>query len=107
MRQVRLLEDDLGTRLLDRTTRHVALTASGAALLDDARSLLAQADRLALRMRAQARANTVAIRIGAIDSAAIGLVPLLLHDFRARRQDVVVHLLEDKTIRLLPARREA
>ena len=101
-RQVRLLEDDLGTRLLDRTTRHVALTASGAALLADARALLAQADRLALRMRARGRANTTAIRVGAIDSAAAGLVPLLLHDFRARRPDVVVHLLEDKTIRLLP-----
>lgn len=101
-RQVRGLEDDLGTRLLDRTTRHVALTVSGAAVLDDARALLAQADRLALRVRAQARAQSAAIRIGAIDSAAAGLVPLVLRDFRRRRRDVVVHLLEDKTIRLLP-----
>jgi DNA-binding transcriptional LysR family regulator len=101
-RQMRLLEEDLGTRLLERTTRHVSLTASGAALFDDARSLLAQADRLALRARAQARGETAAIRIGAIDSAAAGLVPLLLHDFRGRRPDVVVHLLEEKSIRLLP-----
>jgi DNA-binding transcriptional LysR family regulator len=101
-RQVRLLEDDLGTRLLERTTRHVALTPSGVAFLDDARSLLAQADRLALRVRAQAREGTAALRIGAIDSAAVGLVPLLLRDFRARHPDVVVHLLEEKSIRLLP-----
>lgn len=101
-RQVRLLEEDLGTRLLERTTRHVALTASGAAFLDDARALVAQADHIAMRVRAQARGTTTAIRVGAIDSAAAGLVPLVLHDFRERRPDVVVRLLEDKTIRLLP-----
>jgi DNA-binding transcriptional LysR family regulator len=101
-RQVRLLEEDLGTRLLERTTRHVGLTERGAEFLGDARALLAQADRLALRARAQGRPEASSIRIGAIDSASAGLVPLLLHDFRARRPDVVVHLLEEKTIRLLP-----
>jgi len=101
-RHVRLLEEDLGTRLLERTTRHVALTARGAAFLDDARALLSQADRLAAGMRAQARGEAEAIRVGAIDSAASGLVPLLLRDFRARCPRVVVRLLEEKTIRLLP-----
>ena len=42
------------------------------------------------------------MRVGAIDSAAAGLVPLLLHDFREQRPDIIVQLLEDKTIRLLP-----
>jgi len=101
-RHVRLLEEDLGTRLLERTTRHVALTERGAAFLDDARALLAQADRIASRARARSRGTAEAIRLGAIDSASAGLVPLLLHDFRARCPHVVVHLLEDKTIRLLP-----
>jgi DNA-binding transcriptional LysR family regulator len=101
-RHVRLLEEDLGTKLLERTTRHVALTASGAALLDEARALLAQADRLASRVRAQARGASSVIRVGAIDSAAAGLVPLLLHDFRERCPEVVVQLVEEKTIRLLP-----
>jgi DNA-binding transcriptional LysR family regulator len=101
-RHVRLLEEDLGARLLERTTRHVALTGAGAAFLEDARALLAQADRVAGRVRAQARGEAETIRVGAIDSAAAGLVPLLLHDFRARRPQAVVHLVEDKTIRLLP-----
>lgn len=101
-RHVRLLEEDLGTRLLARTTRDVSLTESGAAFLDGARALLAQADRLAGSVRARARGQSGVIRVGAIDSAAAGLIPLLLQDFRKRRPDVVVELLEEKTLRLLP-----
>jgi DNA-binding transcriptional LysR family regulator len=101
-RHIRLLEEDLGTRLMARTTRNVALTREGAILLDEARALLAQADDLATRFRAQGRSQAATLRVGAVDSAAAGLVPLLLHDFRQRRPDVVVQLLEDKTIRLLP-----
>jgi DNA-binding transcriptional LysR family regulator len=40
--------------------------------------------------------------VGAIDSAAAGLLPLLLNDFRKERPGVEVQLFEDKTIRLLP-----
>ena len=44
---IRLLEDDLGTRLMTRTTRSVTLTDDGAVLLKEARNLLAQADGVA------------------------------------------------------------
>ena len=101
-RHVRLLEDDLGTRLMTRTTRSVTLTDDGAVLLKEARVLLAQADSLAARFHASGRKQGTTIRLGAIDSAAAGLLPVLLHDFRKRRPDVTVKLTEDKTIRLLP-----
>jgi DNA-binding transcriptional LysR family regulator len=101
-RHVRMLEDDLGTRLLTRTTRSVALTDDGAVLLKQAHDLLAQADRLAASFRARGRAHAATIRVGAIDSAAAGLVPALLHDIREQHPDVSVKLVEDKTIRLLP-----
>jgi DNA-binding transcriptional LysR family regulator len=101
-RYIRMLEDDLGTRLLTRTTRSVALTEDGAEFLKEARDLLAKADRLAAGFRARGRAHAAAIRVGAIDSAAAGLLPALLYDIRDRRPDVSVKLVEDKTIRLLP-----
>src|SRR6266496_2420488 len=99
---IRLLEDDLGTRLMTRTTRSVALTGDGVVLLREARMLLEQADGLAAKLRARGRTETTTIRVGAIDSAAAGLLPMLLHDFRRRRPDVTVKLTEEKTIRLLP-----
>jgi DNA-binding transcriptional LysR family regulator len=101
-RYIRLLEEDLGTRLMTRTTRNVALTEDGAFLLGEARGLLAQADSLATRFRHRGRNKAATLRVGAIDSAAAGLLPMLLHDFRERHVDVAVQLVEDKTIRLLP-----
>jgi len=101
-RFIRLLEEDLGTRLMTRTTPNVALTDDGAVLLKDARELLAQADALAIKFRARGRKQASTIRVGAIDSAAAGLLPILLQDFRKRRPEITVQLVEDKTIRLLP-----
>jgi DNA-binding transcriptional LysR family regulator len=101
-RHVRLLEEDLGTQLLLRTTRNVSLTVEGALFLEEARKLLDQADDLANRFRTRGRSSACTLRVGAIDSAAAGLLPMLLHDFRLARPDVTVHLVEDKTIRMLP-----
>jgi DNA-binding transcriptional LysR family regulator len=101
-RFIRLLEEDLGTRLMTRTTRSVTLTEDGAVLVKEARALLAQADALATKFRMRGRKQAAIVRVGAIDSAAAGLLPMLLHDFREQRPDVTVQLVEDKTIRLLP-----
>jgi DNA-binding transcriptional LysR family regulator len=48
------------------------------------------------------RTQATTLRIGAIDSAAAGLMPLVIRDFRERRPDVSVQMVENKTIRLLP-----
>jgi DNA-binding transcriptional LysR family regulator len=101
-RHMRLLEEDLGTRLMTRTTRSVTLTDDGAILVKEGRALLEQADALAAKFRTRGRKQAATVRVGAIDSAAAGLLPMLLRDFRERRPDVTVQLVEDKTIRLLP-----
>jgi DNA-binding transcriptional LysR family regulator len=101
-RHIRLLEEDLGTRLLARTTRNVALTEDGAALLEEARVLLVKTDELSKRFRERGRRRATTLKVGAIDTAAAGLMPVLLHDFREHHPGVAVQLLEDKTIRLLP-----
>ena len=102
-RDIRLLETSLGTRLLLRTTRNVMLSQDGAAFVDDARALVTRADALAVEVRDRGRRRARSlIRIGAIDTAAAGLVPALLRDFRELHASAVVQLVEDKTIRLVP-----
>lgn len=101
-RHIRMLEEDLGVRLMTRTTRNAVLTEHGSFLLEEARALLARADDLENRIREKGRDRAAVLRLGVIDSAAVGLVPRLLHDFREIAPDVTVQVLEDRTIRLLP-----
>ena len=49
--QVQRLERELGVRLLERSTHHVALTAAGVVFLVEARQILAQVDRAARAAR--------------------------------------------------------
>lgn len=101
-RHIRLLEDDVGVPLFHRTTRNVELTAEGFELLEEVRTFLAQADAIEARLRSHGRQKSTLLRIGAIDSAAAGLLPRLLHDIRHDLPGVAVQITEDRSIRLLP-----
>src|SRR5215217_8000329 len=56
--QVRKLEAELGVRLLDRNHRSVSLTDAGAAMLEEARRVLSQAD-VAQRAARQASERSI------------------------------------------------
>ena len=101
-RHIKNLEDRLGSTLIVRTTRHVALSEAGLAILDDARQLVERANALEARARSAHREHSTLLRIGAIDSASIGLVPQLLTYFRQSNPEIEVSLHEQKSIRLLP-----
>lgn len=101
-RYIKLLEQDFGAQLFLRTTRSVVLSQRGQELLEDARRLISEADALASRFRSKGRQVSDILRIGTIDTAAAGLLPDLLHDFRVAFPDVQTQIVEEKTIRLLP-----
>lgn len=101
-RHIRLLEEHLGGRLLVRTTRNVSLTEAGRDFVDAARVIVEQADRLESRFRDVQYQRGAILRIGAIDSAAAGLMPQVLPRLREALPDVAIELMEQKTIRLLP-----
>ena len=101
-RHIRLLEESLGTQLLNRTTRSVTLTEDGEDLLREARKILGQIEKIRLQFRNRDRAKNSVLRIGAIDSASAGLMPLLISDFRKSHPETTIQLIEDKTVRLLP-----
>lgn len=101
-RQIRKLEERLGIRLFLRTTRSVSLTAAGSRIMEDARRLVAQADVLEREVRAVRSAETRVLEVGAIDSAAAGLIPQLLQPVREAHPDLAIRIVEQKTIHLLP-----
>ena len=101
-RNIGLLEKELGLRLLSRTTRAVTLTNSGYKLVHDARALIKHSEEVADRARNSAAIEERVFRIGAMDSAATGLIPQLVHDFREQVSDLELLLVEDKSAKLLP-----
>jgi DNA-binding transcriptional LysR family regulator len=90
--QVQRLERELGVRLLERSTHHVALTAAGAVLLVEARQILAHADRAAQAARNAAGAS-VPLRVGVIDSSYDSM-PQILHEVQARYPGLAIHQVE-------------
>lgn len=63
-RQIRDLEDHIGTALFERSSRRVELTEAGHAFLDEARLTLAQADRAVERARQVARVHSASLTLG-------------------------------------------
>ena len=101
-RHIKLLEENLGGRLLARTTRTVSLTDAGRDFVVAARDIVERADRLETTFRETQQRQSKALRIGVIDSAAAGLMPQLLPRLSENTPDIAIELLEQKTIRLLP-----
>lgn len=101
-RFVRLLEDELGIRLLNRSTRNVSLTLEGVQFFEEASRLIEQFDALALRFKNKMKDERKTLRIGAIDSAAQGLVPALLNLFIPLHPESDIHIVEEKTVNLIP-----
>ena len=101
-RAIRQLEDGLGVALFERTTRSVTVTAEGARILGEARRLLDEVDAAEARWRKLGRKAGKTLRLGAMDSAASGLVPALLADLAREMPELRVQLVEDRSIRLLP-----
>lgn len=101
-RHIKQLEDNLDVRLFQRTTRSVALTEIGTSLLEDARALVTQTEAFEQRVRDMRGSENRVLRVGAIDSAAAGLVPQFLAILRDEAPEIAVQIIEQKTIRLLP-----
>ena len=91
-RAIKLLETDLGAALLHRSARGVTLTPAGAVLLDEARTLLDQADRV--RVRVVAAAGTATITVGILGDSTDRGATRLAAAYRRRHPDVEVRIRE-------------
>lgn len=89
---IRLLEDRLGAKLLNRTTRSVAATAAGEALLDRLRPALAEIGAGLERLADESEMPRGVVRINSHRSAAMLHVLPKLPTLRARFPDVVLDL---------------
>lgn len=92
--QIKVLEQSLRLRLFDRSRRGTRLSPSGAALLPAMRAFAAQVEQLQNTVHEIATGQKGVLRIGAITSAMLDRVPMILNDIQAAHPDSTVFVRE-------------
>lgn len=98
---IQKLESELGTRLFERTSTGVLLTASGRAALVEARRLLYHGEQMMRSARDAAQGTGGRLRIGFVGSAIYRLVPDLIPAFRLQYPGVELVLKESTSSRIV------
>jgi DNA-binding transcriptional LysR family regulator len=103
-KQIKVLEEELGAMLFERSNRHVELTAAGKALLPEARALLAQAERAEQIPARVKRGEIGELRIGFTSgSALIQPITQLIFSYRQKFAGVRLRIEELTTSEQLNA----
>lgn len=88
------LEEAFGTRLFDRTTRTVALTAAGEVLASQAGQLLSDMERTVTAVRDVTMVRRGRVALAALPSLAAHVIPPLFRAFGERYPDIKLSLID-------------
>lgn len=94
-RRVEKLEQALGVRLFERTTRSVSLTAVGRDFSHKARSLLDDLENSLLSMQAVAASQLGEVVIACVPSAVYYFLPKVLRTFHEQYPRIRVRIIDD------------
>ena len=93
-RRISHLEELLGVRLFDRTTRSVEVTALGHRFREQVGGLVDDLDRSVVSLRDAAELEAGDVTVGCVFSAVHHFLPPLVRAFRERHPRVLVRILE-------------
>lgn len=91
---VREFENQLGFRLFERTTRHVALTPHGQELLGETHPGLEALDDAMSRVARRATGRRQPISVGTTPLVAANILPQAMKEFHSQRPDIRIHLFD-------------
>lgn len=95
------LEEIVGTKVIDRSTRQAVLTPAGEALTQVGGQMLAELRDVLGHIREQAPPLSGALRLGVIPTISSFLLPRLLPGLRGRYPKLKLYLIEAQTADLL------
>ena len=102
-RRVERLEEAVGVRLLERTTRRVELTQVGHEFLREARQALVGLDEAVQRLDDHVRLRSGRVTIACVPSVANHLLPRVLKAFADAQPEVQVHVIDENATEVLEA----
>ena len=106
-RSIQALEDELGVELFARNNRRVSITDAGLALMEDARQLIAQAERFAQAAARLSSSMPGAVRMATNPYAAYVLAARAIEAVRSAHPGLQVHCDQFDADQLAPALRRA
>jgi DNA-binding transcriptional LysR family regulator len=95
--QIKALESELGTRLLERSQRKVELTPAGTVFLREARDILMRVEQAAAAAQRAGRGEIGEISVGFVSIADYNVLPPILSEFRTHHPGVRLNLREATT----------
>lgn len=105
-RQIRALEEELGTPLFHRTPKGAELTAAGQALLEEVPNVLALATRAREKTRLAGQGLLGQLDVGIFGSGILSVIPQLLAEFHRERPQVRIALHNQTKAEQIQALRE-
>jgi DNA-binding transcriptional LysR family regulator len=88
------LEHEVGARLLNRSGGRVSLTPVGETFLEDAKKIIAEADRAINKARRASRGEIGSLRIAILVWGASSFLPRVIREFRQKHPGVQVSVKE-------------
>jgi LysR family transcriptional regulator, carnitine catabolism transcriptional activator len=98
---IRELENQLGFRLFDRTTRHVVTTAHGSELLAATQPHLEALDAAMSRIGQTAKGSGQWLSVGTTPLVAANVLPQAIREFRNQRPDLRIRLFDSDLATIL------
>jgi DNA-binding transcriptional LysR family regulator len=95
---IQRLEESLGAKLLDRSSRVVHLTPAGAALLAEARGILERSEAAELAVKRAASETSTVVSVGFVPMTSTPALPQAMREFRRRWPRIEVELRERATL---------
>ena len=108
-RRLQNFEGQLGVKLVERTTRSVALTPLGASFLPQARRMLAELTAALVEIRETGMAQRGDVVIACVPTVGVRYLPEIIREYAARHPDNRIRILDHASSGVVDAvlRREA